>query len=331
MPLTTASTVDIPSTTIVWDNVWPLEPEAGNDFDSLRRHAQAGVDIASITIAGDRHNSSQALQRTAAARRAILADEDSFHLVQTLDDVFEAKRKKKLGVILHFEGIRCFERDLALIEAFYQLGIRQALLVFNVNNSAGGGCVDLADSGLTRYGRQVVVEMQKVGMLVDLSHAGYRTSMDAMALAEQPCVFSHSDAYALHAHVRNVRDDQIRACASTGGLVGISGSNEYLGDELCSTESMFRHIDYIAQLVGAQHVGLGLDLIADADVVTHFAKSLPDEWPFAADPAWKGFRYAKAEQIRELADQLIRHGYTLQDVNGILGENYIRICKAAWK
>jgi membrane dipeptidase len=316
---------------LVWDNVWPLEPEAGNDYASLRRHGSAGVDIVSITIAGDRHNISQAMQRTAAARRAILADPESFRLVGHLDDVWQAKRERKLGVILHFEGTRCFERDLAVVEAFYCLGVKQTLLVFNTTNSAGGGCADAVDGGLTVFGRQLVREMQRVGMLVDLSHTGYRTSRDALELAASPCVFSHSNAYAEHAHPRNVHDDQIRACAATGGLVGVSGSSEYLGDDSCSTDALFRHVDHIAQLVGPAHVGLGLDLVSDAVAVSDFARSRPEEWPFAAVPGWKGFQYAKAEQIEELAHELAAHGYSQQDVNGIFGGNYLRICREVWR
>jgi membrane dipeptidase len=321
---------DATKSPIVWDNVWPLEPDVGNDYAGLKEHARAGVDVASITIAGDKHNISQAMLRTALARRAILSDDACFHLVETMQDVYAAKRAGKLAVVLHFEGTRCFEREIAVIEAFWKLGVRQTLLAFNSANSVGGGCTDLEDGGLTRYGRRVVAEMQRVGMLVDLSHTGYRTSLDAMELSTKPCVFSHSNVFSLRSHPRNIKDAQIRACAATGGLVGISGASDYLGDDTCSTEALFRHVDYIAALVGPKYVGLGLDIVNDSVALNQYVRSRLEEWPFAADPDWAGFRYAKPGQIHELAALLLVRGYARDDVNGILGGNYERVCSAAW-
>jgi membrane dipeptidase len=330
MPVSAPIAAGLLPSAIIWDNVWPLEPEAGNDYDTLLNHAKAGVNVVSVTIAGDQHNISQAFQRTAAARRAIRSRSETLQLVQNIDDVFAAKLAGRLAVVLHFEGTRCFERDLAVIEAFYQLGVRQTLLAFNVTNSVGGGCADAIDGGLTGFGRQVVREMQQVGMLMDLSHTGHRTSLDAIELARKPCVFSHSNVHAIHPHIRNLRDDQIRGCAATGGVIGISGSNAYLGDDGCSSEAMIRHIDYIVELVGPAHVGFGLDLVNDHQAVTSYAKARPDEWPFAADPAWGGFRFAKAAQIGEVAQLLLARGYTSADVSAILGGNFLRVCKQNW-
>lgn len=310
---------------IVWDNVWPLEPWCGNDFDSLQKFIAAGVTAVSITVAGDNHNAGETIQRIAAVRRQILHDPRRYVLVERLSDITEAKRSGQLALTLHFEGTRCFERNLDLVEAYFRLGVRHALLAFNLANSVGGGCAEAHDGGLTSFGRRLVTEMERVGMLVDLSHTGYRTGMDVMEMANRPVIFSHSNSAALHAHFRNLTDEQARACAATGGVIGISASTQYLGGTEASAEAIVRHLDYYAQLIGPQHVALGLDLVFNAAAVDAYMRARPDEWPMTKDPAWPGCRYARPEQILELTEILLARGYDAEDVLDILGRNYLRI------
>jgi membrane dipeptidase len=320
---------DLHAAAIVWDNVWPLEPWCGNGFDKLQGFSAAGVTVLSLTVAGDSHNSSETTQRLAAARRGVLADSAHLLLVTRISDVLEAKRSGRLGITFHFEGTRCFERNLDLVETYYTLGVKHTLLAFNTSNSVGGGCAEASDGGLTRFGRRLVAEFERVGMLVDLSHTGYRTSMDAMATATKPVLFTHSNAATVHPHFRNLSDEQIRACAATGGLVGVSGSSQYLGDD-ASTASILRHIDYYVQKVGPTHVGLGLDLVFEPTKVDAYMRANSTEWPMASDPAWRGCQYATLAQIPELTQGLLSFGYGRDAVLDILGRNYMRICGAVW-
>ncbi len=321
---------DLFASAIVWDNVFPLEPWVGNDLDALGRLKAAGFSAVSLTIAGDNHNVGEAVQRLAAARRQI-AERPDFRLLLTVEDVRAAKREGHLAVGLHFEGTRCLERNLDMIAAFHALGVRHNLLAFNQANSVGGGCGEAGDGGLTRFGRRVVAEMQRVGMLVDLSHTGAQTSLDAFAMASKPMVISHSNCRAVHEHWRNVTDEQIRACAATGGLVGISGSSEYLGDPQASTAALLRHVRHVADLVGPAHVGLGLDFVFDSDGLNRWIRSRPEEWPGTDSPDWPGFHYAKPTQVAELTEALLSGGWSDADVLGLLGENHIRVCDAAWR
>ena len=314
---------------LVWDNVWPLEPWAGNDWDKLPDFARAGWNVLSLTIAGDDHSIAQAFARVAAARKRIRAD-PSLVFVETVGDILAAKKSGKLAVTLHFEGTRCFERSLGVVEPFFRLGVRHTLLAFNASNSAGGGCAEKEDGGLTMFGRKLIGEMERVGMMLDLSHVGARTSLDALATATKPVLFTHSNAAAVHPHYRNLSDEQIRGCAATGGLVGLSGSSDYLGDAAASTDALFRHLDHIVQLVGIDHVGLGLDLVFDAEAVSDFARRRADEWPQARDPNWPGFRYAKLSQLLELVRLMLDRGYGEDGVAKFLGGNYLRIARAAW-
>jgi len=320
---------------LVWDNVVPVnlpgEVAFGNTWDRLERFTAAGVNVVSITLAGDNHNASQALNLCAWARCELRKRAETLSLIRTIADVETAFHSGRLGIVLHFEGTRCFERNLDLVELFYDIGIRQTLLVFNNQNDVGGGCAEVSGVGLTCFGRRMVCEIQRVGMLLDLSHTGYQTSMDALEMATKPAVFSHSNAHALCPSFRNLKDEQIQACARIGGLVGISGSSEYLGDLSCATETIFRHVDYVAQLVGVDHVGLGQDVVFDAETLTRWARSRPDEWPMARKTGWSGFRYAAPEQLPELTETMLRHRYSEEQVRKVLGENIRRVCSKVWR
>lgn len=319
---------------LICDMVWPLDfdpaDSVGNDYGKLRRFKDAGVNLLSVTLAGDRHNSAQALAIVADARRRLAALPD-VQIVRRISDVEAARRAGKLAVALQFEGTRCLDRNLDLIEAFRDLGIRHNLLAFNMANSAGGGCADVNDGGLTRFGARVVAEMQRAGVLVDLSHCGPRTSLDALAMARRPMVFSHSNAAALAPSFRNISDAQIRAVAATGGLVGISGCSGYLGSDHDLAAAVVRHIDHVCELVGPQHVGLGLDVVFDGAAITAWIRSRPDEWPVAADPRWSGFSYVLPEQLPEIVAGLLGKGYEDDDIESILGRNWMRVCAAAWE
>ena len=316
---------------LVWDMVYPVEPWCGNDYDKLERYRAAGFDLVSLCLAGDNHNISEGIQRIAAARAQVLAHPDRYVLVTSVTDIARARREEKLALAFHLEGTRCFERNLDIIECYYALGVRHTLLAFNQANSVGGGCAETGDAGLSNFGVSVLRKLEEVGMLVDLSHTGYRTTMDAMERATRPCVFTHSMVHALNPHFRNLRDDQIRACARTGGLVGMSGSSEYIGEASCSNEAILRHIDYVAELVGPRHVGLGLDLVFDADALNRWIRQRPDEWPQARDPAWPGFRYATPEQVPALTELMLQRGYQEKDIRGVLGDNWLRVCGQVWK
>lgn len=314
---------------LVWDMVWPWEPWCGNDFDTMARFHKAGFNIVSATIAGDNHNISEAVQRIAKARTVLQGIKD-VRLCESVADIRAAVAAGNMAVLLHFEGSRPFERNLDMVETYYKLGIRQTILAFNNTNSTGGGAMEDDDGGLTHYGKTLIRELERVGMLLDLSHTGHKTTMDAMALASKPCVYTHSNVNAVFPHLRNISDEEIKTCAQTGGLLGIPSSSMYHGDPNCRPETLFKHLDYIVQLVGSEHAGLGLDYVFDAGPLNDWMRSRPDEWPDAKDPNWPGIKTAMPEDVLTLTDLMLGAGYSDQDVRNILGENYIRICSEVW-
>ncbi len=315
---------------LVWDMVFPIEPWCGNDYDKLDRFKASGFNHVSLCLAGDNHNIGQAVQRIADARSAILGAPEKYLLIETVADIATARDTDRLAISFHLEGTRCFERDLNMVETFHTLGIRHALLAFNQTNSAGGGCAEAHDGGISNFGRLLVTEMERVGMIVDLSHTGRRTGLEAMEMATRPMIYSHSVVDQVHAHFRNLTDEQITACAKTGGVIGMSGSSGYLGDATAGNEAIFRHIDHIAALVGADHIGLGLDLVFDSGALNAWIRTRPDEWPGADAPDWPGFSYAAPEQMPALTDMMLSHGYSDDTVRGILGGNWARVCRDGW-
>lgn len=317
---------------LIWDMVWPWDPHVGNDFERFHEFREGGYNVISITLAGDNHNAGDAVKLIGEIRQKLKNHQDICGLATSIADIETLKAEGKLAVLLHFEGTNCLESRLELVEVFYDLGIRHNLLAFNTANSCAGGCAEKVDGGLTAFGRKVIREMERVGMLLDLSHTGHKTAMDAMEFSTKPCVYTHSNINALHQHYRNLSDDEIRRCAGTGGLIGVSGSSGYLGDQQCNSTTIFQHIDYVVQLLGScKHSGLGLDIVFDPTELNDYVRANPDEWPAESAPDWPGFHYARPRQIVEVVDIMLTHGYAPTDISQILGGNYLRICAQVWK
>lgn len=316
---------------LVWDMVFVYEPEMDNDYRLFPRWAESGVNFVSVHPAGDRHNIGEAMRRIARLRRHILRDgADRYVLVESVDDILRARQQDKLAVGIHLEGFRCLERDLDLIEVYYRLGVRFVHPIFNLVNSIGGGSADRIDIGLTRFGIKVIEEMNRVGMLVDGAHAGYRTTLEMMEVSRAPVIFSHLGCYSVHPHFRNVRDDQIAACARSGGVIGITSAGFYLGKST-STERYFTHVDHVAQLVGPEHVGIGTDSMARPEHLLAYIKARPDEWPGLDQGMWEPMAFFQPEQLPGLTELMLKRGYSEPQVRGVLGENWLRVCRQVWR
>ncbi len=316
---------------LVWDahSCLPLKPNA--DLGRLSRHREAGVDFVSINVGMDMTPVADVQAVLAAFRGGIEARAEEFVLVGTVDEIRRAKGQGKLAVAFDLEGSLPLQGEIAMVQRYYDLGVRQIHLAYNRNNSVGGGCHD-EDIGLTGFGHQVVAEINRVGMLMDCSHTGHRTSLDIMAASSKPVVFSHANPRALVDHGRNISDAQIDACAATGGVIGVNGVSLFLGDPAAGTEAILRHIDHLVQRVGAAHVGLGIDYSYEA-----VTDDVPEDdhpeywWPEDAGYDFDAIRFAEPEQFPQITDGLLAMGYPEPDIRGILGENFARVAEATWR
>ncbi|MDT7570141.1 MAG: rane dipeptidase [Actinomycetota bacterium] len=323
---------DLLGTSLVWDQHGCLPLVSDAPFHQLRQYADAGVDFVSLNVGFDAIPWTQSLKVLAAFRRWILNHPDDYLLVDTAADVLNARGTARLAVSFDLEGSDALDGDAALVSAYYRLGVRTMLLAYNNRNRAAGGCHDHDDTGLTSFGREVVGEMNRVGMLVDASHCSRRATLDLFETSTAPVVFSHSNARAVHDHERNIDDEQIRGCAATGGVIGINGVGIFLGDNDTRTATVVRHVEHVAGLVGPQHVGLGLDYVFDQDELARFLADNPETFP-----AGKGYAehhrhsFVEPSQIREVAVQLLASGWPEHEVRGVLGENFLRVASQVWK
>jgi len=316
---------------LVWDDHAGFAPFPDLDLSFLARWRQAGASFLSVNVGFDTVMSwEQSLRCAAHYRRWLETHRERFILAERIDDVHRAKREHKLAVAFDLEGANAINGNIDLIGVYYQIGVRQMLFAYNKNNALGGGCMDV-DIALTALGREAVMEMNRLGMVIDCSHASYRSAMEIMECSGQPVVFSHSNPRALWDHPRNIRDDQIRACARGGGVVGINGVGIFLGDNDVSAARMARHIAYVADLVGVDHVGIGVDSVLDPDELPKLFKLYPQAWPDPAMQAVDAIAFAQPEQLPRLTEELLKRGLGEADVMKVLGGNFLRVATQVWR
>lgn len=317
---------------VVWDNhgCMPVaRPHDTSFLPQLQRYRDAGVSAVMLNVGFGEMGIEPHVRTLASMRHWLQARPDDFILLDTADDVERAQATGRLAVGFDIEGANAVADQLSLVALYYALGVRWMLLAYNNNNQVGGGCQD-ADSGLTAFGHALVHEMERVGMQVCCSHTGHRTVRDVFAVATKPVIFSHSNASALHSHPRNIPDELIRACAATGGVVGINGIGTFLGKNDNSGETFARHVDHVAQLVGPQHAALGLDYVFDTQELDDYLAIMGHTFP--AELGYeKGVRLVAPEQLESIVQTLQSWGYNDADLRAVLGGNLMRLARSVWK
>lgn len=313
-----------------WEQHCCLPLSAGCAITPLRRYLDAGVTYASVNVGYAPHGIDETMRVLSSWRRQIRDDGGSFRLATSVADVLAAGQAGQLAVGFDLEDTNPLGGDIAMVQAYYDLGVRSMLLTYNGENLAGFGCHAPSDTGLTGFGRAVVDEMNQAGMLVDVSHCGYRTSMDAIERSTAPVIFSHSSMRALWDHERNITDDQARACAATGGVIGINGVGIFLGENEATAQAMARHIDYAVQLVGPEHVGIGTDYVFDNEDLNRELAENPQVFP-ESYRRWGRMDFVPPEQLVPLEAELASLGYPAEAVAGIMGGNFLRVASAVWK
>ncbi|MER9684070.1 dipeptidase [Mesorhizobium sp. M0184] len=318
---------------VIWDMLYPLDmlnQAYGCSEKYLDHYINAGVNFTSICFAEDTSSIDYAIKSISLQRKLIHSRPDVLIHALTVDDVLRAKKEGKLAIGMQTHGTGWFGKDVGVLEVFRELGLRVVQLVFNASNFVGGGCSDKADGGLTTYGTQVVREIERLGMVVDLAHVGYRTTLDVLNMATRPLIFSHVGIMGVNRHYRNVRDDQLRAVGQNGGVIGLSGNSAYIGDETGSMSAIFPHLDYVVQLIGPDHVGFGFDFVFETDLLDEWAKNIEDEWPDSKDPNFKGFRFQRPKDVIELVQLMFDHGYSEDAIKKIVSGNFMRVCQEIW-
>ncbi|SRR5690554_3649694 len=304
-----------------------------------------GVTAANITVAPYLEGQQSAFDHMSRWRRLATDPESGWKLVLKAEDILAAKREGKVGLIMGWQNTWPLEGYLDRICGFHAIGLRVAQLTYNEANFVGDGCGETRNGGLTDFGRKVVKELNRLGIAIDLSHCSEQTAQEAAALSERPVFLTHANASAVDARVRNKSDATIKAVAATGGVVGVSihGFLNWNGqpDQPPSLENFVRHVSYIADLVGVEHVGIGTDFAciqdtAEVDRILELSKAYPGPAGVFINAFGNKLvnRYpAETPSPRDfpaILDALDRKGFSTSEVDGIAGGNLLRAFGQAW-
>jgi membrane dipeptidase len=259
---------------------------------------------------------------------------DLFLLVDRADDLDRAKAEGRCAVIMGVQNSEHF-RKAEDVKAFHQLGQRCSQLTYNSQNFLGTGGTDRVDGGVSDFGAAIIAAMNEVGMLVDASHCGDRTTLDAIELSKGPIAITHSNCRALNDHPRLKTDEAIRKLAAKGGVMGITGVRNFVRDrEPTTVEHIVDHIDHVVKLAGIEHVGIGsdADLNGYDDMPAKQRKELmasyKSSYAFREKLDTDGFDHPR--KVYDLAEALIRRGYDDAGIEAVLGGNFRRLLGTVW-
>lgn len=243
-------------------------------------------------------------------KQEIAESADEIYLATSMADLEPQRRQGRIAALLSLEGAEPLGTDLGILRLMYEVGLRAlGLTWFRRTMVADGTGEEEAGGGLTTFGRAVVRECGRLGMLVDVSHLSERGFWDVMRVANGPVIASHSNARSLCDHPRNLTDDQLRAIAASGGAVGLNAWHTFVDTERPSLERLLDHGVYMAEVMGPGRAGLGLDLL---EYIPHPGyESLPG--------------LADASRAGAITRSLVERGLSEQEIRGILGENWLRV------
>lgn len=301
-------------------------------YDSLARGRVTAVNATTAVWEGFE----ETVDGTAVWHRRFREEADTLLQVRTTQDIVRAHESERVGVILGWQNISPVENDNERLEAFHVLGVRIAQLAYNVRNLAANGCYETFDEGLSLFGVKTVRKLNELGILVDLSHVGDRSSLHAIEVSDQPVAFTHANLREFFDHPRNKPAELVRALVSKGGVIGANAYPQFLPSGFDS--GVEEYVDGLEQLIdvaGIDHVGIATDQCQGRDrsffeylarlhgTTDHFDVALPER-----APAVRGLE-TNAE-IPGIASELRNRGYREGQIDGIMGGNWMRLYREVW-
>lgn len=316
---------------LVWEGAlgWSVECEPFT-AGVLDRYARAGFQALSLTVAAEWNDLASTVKYIGRVRRALQSGTPRGRVVTRFDEIEAARAAGELAYVFHFQGAGPFANDPATIEVWRRLGVGIAILAYNTRNALGDGCQEPSDAGLSGLGRRFVAEMNRVGMIVDLSHVGRRTARDAVEASVDPCVISHSNPKAAFEHVRNVGKGLMRAVAERGGVIGLNSLSFMLTPNNRTTvEAYADHVRTAYDIVGGEAIALGMDWNFYDPFMQRMYQSNPDMRLMGYPaPPWDSLA---PETIGPIVDALLARGLPDEAIRGLLGENLARVARRVWK
>lgn len=263
-------------------------------------------------------------------------------IARTTQDIYDIKKEGGTAIIVGFQSGDPIEQNLNYLDTFYHLGLRIFQLTYQRRNYIADGCGEVADAGLSIFGKEVIRHCNKRGILIDLSHVGYRSSMEAIEASTQPVTFTHCNLHSVNPIARNKRDEQIKAVAAKGGVVGVGAISRFIthdgGQKGVPLDTFLDQIDYLVNLIGINHVGIGLDIVEGMTAEdfkerqkTFFA-SFP-ELKTGGDFPYENY-YVRglnsSAHMMLITEGLLTRGYHSEEVGKILGGNFMRLFDVVW-
>ncbi len=313
---------------MLWDQHTCLEVSISADVQELARYTRPGGALLSVNVGYSSHSLTDTL-RTAAHFTAQISGIPGLERAVRLEDVDRIVAGGHLAIVFDLEDAGPLDGNLENLTLLHDAGVRTLAPTYNFANKAGHGCLDPVDMGLTAWGRDLVSELNEIGIVPDGSHGSIRTGLDLCEVSSRPVVYSHSCMRAVWDHPRNITDEQARACADTGGVVGITGVGIFLGPNTPTLEAMIAHIEYAVELVGIEHVGVSSDYSFDhADFLIEI-QNTPERFD-ESYTRWGPIEWMPPERFLGLADALQNRGWQRDDITAVLGGNFRRVADASW-
>lgn len=314
---------------------WEANPESFSAAD-FQPFLDSGINVFHPAVGlGGPNAYDQAMQFFARWNSFLAGNDERLMRIDTAGDFARVKRSGKVAVILGLQNAEHFRRPDD-VDLFHRHGQRVAQLTYNSRNYIGNGATERRDEGISDFGAAIIARMNKVGMAIDTSHCGDRTTLDAFELSTRPVLITHSNCRVLaNGHPRDKSDEAILACGKSGGVMGITGVRMFVSDKEPTTiEHVLDHFDHVKRLIGPEHLGVGSDI----DLFGYDA--MPAELNKALRAGYKG-SYGFREKIDieglnhpkrmfDLTEGLIRRKYSDTEIEGILGGNFRRVLSDIW-
>lgn len=334
--------IDLVKEALVIDMLAPLTLDASSGFYASPLSPQAARDFLGSGITGFHHSMGivgpdareETLTFFATSGNFIARNTHVFCAVDKVSDLVRAKAEGRCAVIMGVQNADHFQSP-SDVKLFYDMGQRCAQLTYNTQNRLGSGSTERVDGGVTDFGVTIIEAMNKVGMLVDVSHSGPQTTLDAIALSPKPIAITHSNCRALLEHPRLKSDEAIKALAKKGGVMGITGVRNFVSStDPTTVADVADHIDHVVKLVGVEHVGIGSDsdLYGYDDVSPAMLAQLRAAYKksYAVREKIDTDGFDHPLKMFDLTEELIRRRYSDANIKAVLGGNFQRLLTSTW-
>jgi membrane dipeptidase len=317
---------------------YPADPPL--DAAMVANAVESGITAVNLTVSsGDFEGT---VTRIARWEAEIDRHPAALRRVRTVDQLLEAKTEGRLGIVYGFQDTTPIGRDLDRLEVFANLGVRVVQLTYNVRNLVGDGCLEPGDAGLSLFGRSVVERMDELGLLVDLSHCGTRTTAEGILASTNPVAITHSGCRAVAPHPRSKRDEELRSMADRGGVIGIYLMPFLTPGRVSTADDVVAHIEHALDVCGEDHVGIGSDLsVTPIDMSDEYwtahrefvsrrianGIAAPNEDP---DILFTVPELNSPRRMEQIADRLDAAGHGSRVIEKVLGANWVRLFREVW-